>query len=223
MAYDIIIPSCRPYPQLRMAITAMREHDSEEHNYIPTGFKASAAVNRNIGIHEALKGDNEFIIMIDDDIGGFYPGWQDAITEPLKRFSSVRISSARLMTPDKELSPMMGVDQDLSKDLCEVPKFFTIKGYRFGAILSAAIAFRKKAIVESGICFDNNFVGSGFEDTLFCFHLSRHFDQCRFVCNNRCQLIHYHEMKSQNEHFKQNERYFLSRVQAEVEGVKNAA
>ena len=56
----------------------------EEFNYIPTGFNASASVNRNYGLMKAFETINEYIIMIDDDIGGFYTGWQHDLVEPLK-------------------------------------------------------------------------------------------------------------------------------------------
>ena len=154
--------------------------------------------------------------MIDDDIGGFYGGWQNDIVKPLIDFSSVRISSARLLTPDGDIGPMMGIDNDLGKEICEVPKMFNINGYKFGAIISAAIAFRKKDIVDSGINFDSRFIGSGFEDTLFCYYMSRYFEQCRFVCYNKCKLIHYHEMKSQNKHFEFNQKLFLNIVANDI-------
>jgi len=216
--YDIIIPSCKPYPELRQRVALIRELDSEKFNYIPTGFSTNAAINRNYGLHIAMTtSDNPFIIMIDDDIGGFFTGWQDAIASPLKEFSSVRISSARLMNSDDTPSPMMGVNLDFSKDIVEVPKFMGVEGYKFPAILSAAIAFRKEDIREGKIQFDNNFIGSGWEDTYFCFKMYRAFEgQCRFVCTNKCRLIHYHEMKSQNEHFEYNKQLFLSLVKMEV-------
>lgn len=219
--FDIIIPSCRPFSELAQKISLIKENDDIKFNYIPTGFSVSASVNRNYGFYEAMKSDNEYIIMIDDDIGGFYKGWQCDLIKPLIEDREIKLVSARLMNPDGSQGPMMGVLPDLSKDIIDVPAFMQFEKFKFKAILSAAIAFRKSDIVESGVRFNNNFVGSGFEDTLFCFHLCKAFKDCRIVCTNNCKLIHYHEMKNQSENFKYNENLFKTILACEAEDAKS--
>jgi glycosyltransferase involved in cell wall biosynthesis len=88
--------------------------------------EGSAAFNRNYCLEKA-KGD--IIIMVDDDITGFFPGWDEVLIKPLED-PSVSIVSARLNTP------MM------------------YDGTEFNIVPSACIAFRK-----TGIRFDENFVG----------------------------------------------------------------
>lgn len=202
--YDIIIPSCKPYSFLMILINSIREHDTEKCNYIATGFNASAAANRNMGIHEAMKTDNPYIIMIDDDIGGFYPGWQKDLCAPFEDLD-VRLSSARLINLDGTLSEMMGTPADLSKKLLYL-KPINAYGKRFKTIPSAAIAFRKKDIAD--IRFNYDFIGSGFEDTHFCWQLNQKYPNCEMVVNNECKLIHYHEMKNQNQNNNYNENVF---------------
>lgn len=215
MAYDIVVPTCKDYTATWKQVEAMAEHDKEKHNYIITAFPVSASVNRNYGLYEARKSDNEYIIMIDDDIEGFYPGWQDDLVAPLKEFSSVRMTSARLLDRSGKPACMMGIDtKDLLSPLVEAPKFLSFGSYRFSAILSAAIAFRKKDI--EGINFDMNFIGSGWEDTHFCFLMHRKHDQCRFVCVNGCRLVHRNEMKAQGPNYRENEELFKQLVALEM-------
>lgn len=185
----------------------IRCKDTERlYTYIPTGFQASASVNRNYGLTQALALQNEIIIMIDDDIGGFFPGWQDALTAPLREDSNALISSARLITPDGFLSPMMGADNKLDKKRSIAEK----------AILSAAIAFRKKDIeAYPKLHFCMNMLGSGWEDTLFCRMFTKYFPSGKFIVANDCRLIHYHEMKNQNQHFEYNQRVYVKECQKE--------
>lgn len=195
--YDIIIPSNKNIDELRVIVRAIRRFDSEKHNYIPTGFQVSAATNRNYGLAKCY---NDIVIMMDDDIGGFYSGWQDELINPLLSDQAIKLVSARLLTPVGGLSPMMGCDYDLSKIFSEADK----------VILSACIAFRLEDV--SGIWFDENYVGSGFEDTDFCFQLrEKHKDNCKIVVNNRCALVHFHEMKNQASNFSANQKYFVKK------------
>ena len=197
---DIIIPSCKPIEELRQLTSAHTYHTFEEDcNVIETGFPCSAAVNRNYGLLRSQESNNEFIIMMDDDIGGFFNGWYKLLIDTLKENKDVSLVSARLMTPHGEFGPMMGVDNNASQILSPVSK----------AVLSACIAFRKEDIIGK-IRFDENFVGSGFEDTLFCHHLHCSNPDSRFVVNNKCRLIHYHEMKNQaGKNFEHNKKHFL--------------
>ena len=80
--YDIVIPSNKPIDDLRMMVNAISKMDENPNNYIPTGFNVSASVNRNYGLMQCF---NEIIIMMDDDMGGFFPGWQDKLIEPLEQ------------------------------------------------------------------------------------------------------------------------------------------
>lgn len=204
--YDIIIPTCKAYEDSNLHAQLIKTFDREEFNYIPTGFSSSASVNRNYGLMKAFETTNEYIIMIDDDIGGFYTGWQHDLVNPLKEDANISISSARLITPDGNLSPMMGVDSRIDQPLSIAGK----------AILSAAIAIRKSDIINNPkLRFCMNMVGSGWEDTLFCKMLTKIYSGCKFICINKCKLIHYHEMKNQNEHFEFNRRVYLSELAKE--------
>jgi hypothetical protein len=203
--YDIIIPSNKPIDLLRLYVSAMRKYDTTEKNYIPTGFNVSASVNRNLGLHEARKTDNEYVIMVDDDISGFYKGWQKDLCAPLED-PNVQISSARLVNADGELAMMMGVPALMDTDYLTL-KPIDIHGRVFPAVLSAAIAFRKKDVTD--INFDYSFIGSGYEDTHFCWQMFKKFkEDFHIVVNNKCVLIHSNEMKQQSTYTEHNRHVF---------------
>ena len=206
--YDIIIPSCKSYVDVNLFAALLKQIDKpgSNYNYIPTGFSVSASVNRNYGLLQSFQSENEFIIMIDDDIGGFFEGWQDELSKPLKESSIVLISSARLVTEHGHLAPMNGPDMNIDKPLSICKKM----------VLSAAIAFRKSDIMQNEkLRFCMNMIGSGWEDTLFCKMFNKIFPDGKFVVNNNCRLIHYHEMKKQAEYFEQNYRVYLSELRKE--------
>lgn len=142
---------------------------SDDSELIISSQEGSAAYNRNWCLDRA-KGD--IIIMIDDDITGFYPGWDKDLIKPLED-NSVSIVSARLINPNGTNAPLM------------------YEGTPYNIVPSAAIAFRK-----TGIRFDEQFIG-GFEDTDFCKQLEQAFPQKHKVINKNCRLIHLGEKKRQ--------------------------
>jgi len=193
---DVIIPSCRPYQDLQMFVSGMRYY-YPECNFIATGLPSSASINRNYGL---MQSKNEYVIMMDDDIGGFFDGWHDILVNILKDCQEVKLVSARLLNKFGGFSPMMGCDYDASKKISIVRK----------AVLSACIAFRREDVYNN-IWFDAEFIGSGFQDTLFCHHLMKKYPDALFVVANSCKLIHYHEMKKQGgKYFEFNKQHFLS-------------
>lgn len=196
MRPTVLIPSCKPYHELMLMVEAVKSVDKEPFDYCPTGYKTSAAVNRNIAIEQAK---SDIVIMMDDDIGGFYPNWQKDLVKPLLDDRNIRMVSARLITPEGANSPMMFSKYSTAEELEEVKP----------ALLSACIAFR--TVDVKGLFFDMNFIGSGFEDTDFCFQLGDRFPSGLFVINNKCRMIHYHEMKAQSENYNFNRDWFMKK------------
>ena len=212
MKINVIIPSCKQYAELRMLVSCIRRFDTgtDKITYFPTGFDTSAAVNRNFGMMlSSVEVDKpDYIIMIDDDIGGFFEGWQQKLIEPLLSLPEARLSAARLMTPEGTFSAMMGSKGDVSEPLEKV----------YPAVLSAVIAFRTTDVVGK-IWFDNLYIGSGFEDTDFCYQLLEHYPNAEFVINNDCRLIHYHEMKNQSPNHEVNKGYFVQKWGRNLRGL----
>jgi glycosyltransferase involved in cell wall biosynthesis len=153
----------------------------------------SAAHNRNYCLNKA-KG--EIIIMLDDDITGFFPGWDKILIKPLLEDNLVSIVSARLINKDGTPSDMMYDNQKYEPgyypSLCKI-------------VPAACIALKK-----TSMRFDENFAGSGFEDTDFCKQMAFAFPKKHTIINNDCKLIHVNERKNQDS-MRTNRRYFVSK------------
>lgn len=146
--------------------------------------EGSAAYNRNYCLERAL---GEIIIMVDDDITGFFPGWNEVLIKPLLADDSISIVSARLTNPDGTNAPMM------------------YDGTPFKIVPSSAIAFRKNPLR-----FDENYLGGGFEDTDFCKQMESAYPDKRTLINEDCRLVHLNEKKNQG-FMGQNRKYFVSK------------
>lgn len=188
---DIIIPSCKSFEDGKRLIEDIRKTRLTEGNIIFTGMDASASINRNQGLNES---NTDFIIMIDDDMKGFYWGWDIDLLRPLKTHSDVLITASRLMDRKGKPAYSMIENYDLTK-----PFHYSKK------IPTACIAFR-----NTHVRFDEGFIGSGFEDDDFCRQMLEEYGYDKsFVTVNSCRLIHENERKNQSGiYWETNQAYF---------------
>src|SRR3989344_650556 len=154
--------------------------------------EGSAAYNRNYCLNKAF---GDLIIMLDDDITGFFPRWDEILIKPLITDDLVSIVSARLMNVDGTPGPMMydnrRQEPGYYSSLCKI-------------VPTTCIAFRK-----TSMRFDEKYVG-GFEDTDFCKQMEFAFPKKQTVITNDCRLIHLNERKRQ-EKMREARRYFVSK------------
>lgn len=178
MNHCVLIPSCKPCHLINEIVGDILKYDRDlVINYSTS--KLSAAINRNACIMFAK---TKYIVMIDDDISGFFPGWSQLLVEPLKD-PDILYVSARLLNEYGKPQMVMGYSKDLNHKHVPV----TIAP-------SAAIAFR-----NDGTRFCEEYKGSGFEDTDFHFQLKEKYGyDKKVIINNQVKLIHLHEMKNQN-------------------------
>ena len=142
----------------------------------------SAAKNRNHCLDKAI---GDIIIMLDDDITGFFPGWDKALIKPLED-NSVSIVAARLTKIDGANAPMM------------------YQGTKFNIVPAGCIAFRK-----TGVRFDEGY-GVGFEDTDFCLQMEQAFPNKHTIINEDCRLIHSRIIDRRKDSYK-SRRYFFNK------------
>lgn len=193
---SFIIPTHRPFHFVEKQVEEMQRTISLPGELIVTCSSGSAAYNRNIGLNRAK---HDLILMVDDDMTGFYPGWDNDLINPMLADRSIVMISARLLKKDGTPGVTMSGNYDMSKDL--VP---SLNGY----LPTACVAFWK-----SDLRFDETFIGSGFEDTDFCCFMRRKYPQGKFFNNNKCKLIHLNEMKNQHDGdiWDRNQKYYISK------------
>lgn len=195
---DICIPTLTPYPNLANQVACIADTTQNPYRLIASCQKACAATNRNFCLRVA---SGNIIVMLDDDIEGFYPGWDRDLIGPLLHDPDICLVSARPIRHDGQPGRLCCGNVPLTPELVEV------KPRRDCVLPSAAIAFR-----NLGFQFDESFVGSGWEDNDFCFQYIQDSPHWKFVINNGCRLVHRNEMKNQwDGNFEKNREYFYSK------------
>ena len=156
---------------------------------------ASASVNRNDCLNSV---SSDIVIMLDDDMTGFFTNWDKILIEPLLVDSDIYLVSARLMDKNGSPGAMMHNNNNYA------PGWYPPKA-KF--VPTSCIAFRR-----SEIRFDEMYVGSGWEDTDWCRQLDLKFPLGKVVINNNCRLTHLNEMKNQHgENWEKNKTYYTSK------------
>jgi glycosyltransferase involved in cell wall biosynthesis len=190
---DVLIPTCRPAEEVSEMVREIEATMTIADRVIASCQPGSASFNRNWCLDRC---ESHRAIMLDDDIRGFYPGWDADLVKSLAG-ASVAAVSARLMRPNGKIAQTCSRSYELTPDEIEV------EPYDCCVMPTAAIAFR-----NVGIRFDEGFRGSGFEDGDWFFSYRKQFPDCRFIQSNRCRLIHLNEMKCQREHWRHNKAHF---------------
>lgn len=193
--YDILVPTCKLQSKLMdFTRSILDTTDTTAGDLIMTHKQVSAAVNRNYALEYATA---PVVIMLDDDISGFYPGWDRELVEALMESESHVMVSARLMHTDGTPGIMMNFTPDMS---CKFQ-------YTQGFLPSSCIAFR-----NDGSRFDENFIGSGWEDTDFCETLQKRYPAGQFLIANGVKLVHANEMKQGNRtNYVKNHQYYIEK------------
>jgi len=194
---DIIIPTIREIEEIDGEIKEIERTAYYPHSIIVTSLKERAAINRNFGLECAKE---EIVIMLDDDMTGFFPNWDKELVAPFFNDPLLCMISARLMDKEGRAGPNCAGNYDLGPEYIYIPK------KKDAVMPSAAIAFR-----NIGLRFDIQYVGSGWEDTDFAFQYAQANPNFKFMINNRCKLIHLNEMKNQVQHFDENKKRFYKK------------
>ena len=209
MRFEILIPSCKKYEDVKAQIDEIDRNTPEQHRIIATCQELSAAQNRNIA-HKLA--ESEICVSMDDDITGFYPGWLSDLVRPLLedttlcKSEEVMLVTARYLRPDRTLAHQMHCsNKTADQPYLEITRLPT-----------ACFAYRKSQVdgIIKGVNkpFDENFLGSGFEDDSFCIEMQKKYPDLKFVLNNTCKLIHINEMKNQKgANWESNKKYIISK------------
>lgn len=199
MRVVVTIPTMKTYAEVAPMIKKIKMTTSVACDVIATCKRASASVNRNLALSGAEYGD--IVIMVDDDIDGFFPGWDAQIIEPVLNGASM--AAARLLTPDGKPGPQNGATDEMN-DVFVYPAHLQI-------VPTAAVAFVKDELI-----FDENYLGAGWEDTDFCNQIRMKYPLQYIMVNNKCKLIHRYEGKHAGmdkvnaEYFSKKWQYFTS-------------
>lgn len=188
MRIDIIIPTCKKKEDIQKLINDIEYNTPENHRLICTCQPLSASKNRNYGLSYV---NSELFIMCDDDITGFYLGWLTNLIYPMQKDKNIIMCSARLLFPNREWNNNMGMYKT-KESYTKLTSAFNENGIEYKRITTACLSLRK-----NNIRFDENFKGSGYEDTDYSNQLSEEFNGMDFIVNNQCELIHENKKQGQ--------------------------
>lgn len=176
---DIIIPTCKSHHEIADQVRQMCLTCDSIFRITPTCRDVSSPCNRNAGLELAR---SDIVIMVDDDVCEFPLGWDLRLVLALRAQPRCVKVSARLMNPDGTPGPMLR-NPPPTKDtgLTEA-----------NGLPTACTAFR-----NDGLRFDENFVGSGFEDNDFCNQLMDKYPDGMFLIHEGVRVVHRNEMKNQ--------------------------
>ncbi len=214
---DIVIPTFldKNDPQVLKLAAEIEATVTLHKRLIITGQPVSAAKNRNYGLkfcadaplwncadHNIMLNQlrqRPLVIMVDDDMTGFFPGWDALLIQPLLDDPAGLCVSARLMNDKGQVGPSCMGNDSL------IPPIIEIQNRRIRCMPTASIAHR-----NVGIRFDENYIGSGFEDNDFMNQMSEAVPVGKYFINNNVRLIHMNQMKAQyeNNYFQINGTYF---------------
>ena len=163
---------------------------------IATCQKVSASKNRNIALDRA---NTDIVIMMDDDIMNMPKGWDEALAQLLVDDPLCMMSSARLLNPDGSLGQMLGHPPGLEDGSLWVTHLQELP--------TACIAVRR-----TDLRFDEDFIGSGWEDTAFCAATRTIEPQAKFIVHGGVRVTHVNEQKNQGgENFHKNRATYVSK------------
>jgi hypothetical protein len=182
--FCIVIPTCKSVENVAPLI-----NDVSGFVYPAKVFASclpkSAAINRNFcnNIMYHIDHTPKYIISMDDDCRGFYPGFAQALIRPLEQDESIMVVSARLINEDGTIGAMTNVPPTTEHHFIEVED-----------IPTACYAYR----LAEALPFDERFQKSGYEDVWWCRQMiDKHHK--KIVVNNRVKIIHLNERKGQDE------------------------
>lgn len=136
--------------------------------------------------------------MLDDDVVKLPPGWGRRMAHIMETHPNCYMCSPRLLRPHGGFGHMTGEPTN---------GFIGCEVLRRRELCTAMIAIR-----NTGIMFDENYIGSGFEDNDYCRQLVRQFPNAEFICIHDLQVTHLNEQKNQSGRYWQtNKAYFMQK------------
>ncbi len=194
---EIIIPTMLPDIKVAKLVKQISNTAGYAHHILYTGTNSSASVNRNIGLRQAT---GDMVVMVDDDIEftNISLNWLRDMVEVLSRDDVIMVS-AQLLNKDHSYAYMTGLqDCNLS------PRTYGETVVPSKKLLTACCAFK-----HNNLLFDENFIGSGFEDIDYCNQLAAFKPNGKFIVCHSSLAIHHNEAKNQRgEYWEYNKTHY---------------
>lgn len=200
MRAEVIIPTRRQSYELSGLESQIVRTAGCPVTVIHTGADASASVNRNLGLSRIT---SEVAVMVDDDIEFLdeSQGWLTYMLAELSKPEVVMVS-AQMLNQSGEFSYMTGLE-----DCGNKPRRDGVTIVPSKRLLTACCAFK-----HHGLRFDEEYIGSGFEDIDFCNQLAARVPDGVFAICHSARVVHRNECKNQRGgYWKHNETIYTKK------------
>jgi len=195
---DVIIPTIKNQTDIMPLVDAIIRTAGMDINIIATCREVCAAKNRNIGLE---KSTGDIVCMIDDDICGLPQNWLADMLAVWNAYPNCVMASPRLMRTDGLFGSMIG---------------YPVSSVGLEVIESRELPSACILMINAGLRFDEEYIGSGFEDSDMCRQLKWKFPSGIWICNHAVKVVHKNEMKNQTgENYKINLARFTRKWQTE--------
>lgn len=191
---DIIIPTLRTPEEVAPLVAEIERTAGLPVRVYATCTRASASVNRNLGLDWA---ESEIVFQVDDDTSEYPDGWVAKMVSVMDEHPECVMCSAQLKVPGTATpSFMMGGFR---------PKRAGISAAAERKLPTACVAVRRNQLR-----FNEGFIGSGFEDDLYCWELRQMYPSGTFLICHDVWVGHANERKKQTgPHWEANKALFL--------------
>lgn len=211
MTLDIIIPTCKTLEEVALqAGAAVYTAGLHDVRMIVTCADDSAAVNRNLGLSRST---SDPLIMMDDDIEEFPHNWAADLLDIWRAHEDCVMLSPQLMNhADKDGEPafMMGMDTLYHPNPPPETGLSVLPDQK---LLTACIM-----IGRNELRFDEEFIGSGFEDEDYSDGLREMHPTGKWIVCHDVKVVHRNEQKNQigkdRKIWEQNEAYYRQKKAA---------
>ena len=202
-AADIVIPTCRTEAEVAPLLAEIRRTATGSPRILATCQPVCAAANRNAGLKWA---ETENLIMVDDDITGFPPGWNQQLEDVLVQRAEALVVSANLLQPDGKLGQMLGHPAGR-------------EGSGVSLVPSQQLPTACICMKRLSLRFDEGYEGSGWEDTDMAAQMRQACPWGQWLVACGVRVIHRNEQKNQGGEIFQRNR---ARYRAKWEGTAPA-
>jgi len=150
-----------------------------------------AGKNRNYAMKKSNAKDGDIIILIDDDITGFYKNWCLDLLKPLiENQDNISMVVPRLLNSSGGIGMQLGDGGEAYDESKDIQMCIHTKETQLNISCSACMAFFK-----NDIYFCEEYRISNYEDSDLCMLFGKQFPNKKIYINNNCKLIHLGESK----------------------------
>lgn len=190
---SVCMPTVKSLEEVQDRIDEIEENTVYTHEIIvESNPDSGVALNRNKCL---IRSHGLYIIFVDDDLYGYFKGWDKILIDKLREDRSVAIIGPRLLNMNGMIQHTNSKCGNIEDDFIEVEM-----------IPGACMAYTKNYLF-----FDERYKRWGYEDPDFILRMIREGLGRKILLTNKVKLRHKNEFKHMDDYLHENKTLFVSR------------